>query len=188
MNPCKKCGLTDRYKSGQCRACRIAKGSAWQKSNPEKANSISKKYESSENRKSWKKKYRSKNSEKEKSRAKARKYYAENTEKAKAATKKWSSVNPEERRIYDQNKRARRGESGGKLSKGLAEKLFKLQRGKCACCSKPLGNDYHLDHRMPLALGGENEDSNMQLLTARCNMQKWAKHPVDFMQSRGFLL
>ena len=38
------------------------------------------------------------------------------------------------------------------------------------------------------ALGGLNADSNMQLLRAECNLQKSAKHPVDFMQSRGFLL
>jgi len=28
----------------------------------------------------------------------------------------------------------------------------------------------------------------MQLLNAICNLQKHAKHPVDFMQERGFLL
>lgn len=73
-------------------------------------------------------------------------------------------------------------------SKGLAERLFRLQRGKCACCKKPLGSDYHLDHIMPLALGGVNEDSNIQLLRAKCNMQKHTVHPVEFMQQRGFLL
>jgi 5-methylcytosine-specific restriction endonuclease McrA len=78
--------------------------------------------------------------------------------------------------------------SGGKLSPDLAERLYELQGGKCACCGKPLGEKYHLDHIMPLALGGANTDDNMQLLTARCNIQKSAKHPIDFMQERGFLL
>lgn len=55
-------------------------------------------------------------------------------------------------------------------------------------CGKPLGDAYHLDHVMPLALGGSNTDDNMQLLRDRCNLQKHAKHPVDFMQERGFLL
>lgn len=41
---------------------------------------------------------------------------------------------------------------------------------------------------MPLALGGANEDWNIQLLRQRCNNQKKAKHPVDFMQSKGYLL
>lgn len=56
------------------------------------------------------------------------------------------------------------------------------------CCGLPLGDNYHIDHIMPLALGGSNTDDNIQLLRQRCNNQKCAKHPVDFMQSRGFLL
>jgi len=91
-------------------------------------------------------------------------------------------------KIVQQNRRARKKYNGGRLSKGLSNKLYKLQRGKCACCGKSLGDDYHLDHRMPLALGGVNEDLNMQLLRSKCNREKHAKHPIDFMQSRGFLL
>ena len=41
---------------------------------------------------------------------------------------------------------------------------------------------------MPIALGGKNVDDNVQLLCAACNLSKQAKHPVDFMQQRGFLL
>jgi len=74
-------------------------------------------------------------------------------------------------------------------SPNLSEKLFVLQKGICACgCQQPLGRDYHLDHRMPLALGGTNTDDNVQLLTKLCNLQKGKKHPIDFMQSRGFLI
>jgi len=64
-----------------------------------------------------------------------------------------------------------------------------LQRGKCACgCGKSLNNEFHMDHRMPIAKGGRHHDDNMQLLLPLCNMQKNAKDPIDFMQSRGFLL
>jgi 5-methylcytosine-specific restriction endonuclease McrA len=45
-----------------------------------------------------------------------------------------------------------------------------------------------MDHIIPLALGGTNTDDNIQLLRAKCNKQKGAKHPIDFMQQRGFLL
>lgn len=112
-----------------------------------------------------------------------------NTEKMKEYEVKWRAENPEKIRIKNHNRRARKLESGGKLSPGLAAKLFKLQRGKCACgCGQTLSDDYHLDHIMPLALGGTNTDYNIQLLTATCNQQKHAKHPVEFMQQRGFLL
>lgn len=102
--------------------------------------------------------------------------------------KEWRESNPEVARINNQNRRARKLANGGTLSKGLAENLFKLQKGKCPCCKQSLGDDYHLDHIVPLALGGSNTDDNMQLLRKQCNQQKHAKHPVDFMQQKGFLL
>lgn len=118
----------------------------------------------------------------------AKRWRAANPDKAKAAGCKYRANNPESHRIARQNRRARKLNDGGRLSRGLSQKLFKLQNGKCPCCNKPLGNDYHMDHIMPLALGGSNTDGNMQLLRQRCNNQKHAKHPIDFMQSRGFLL
>lgn len=124
----------------------------------------------------------------ERSRATVKAWRAANPEKALAIFTAWREANPEAKRVYEQNRRARKLANGGRLSRGLIGKLLKLQRGKCACCGEPLGKDYHMDHRMPLALGGENIDSNMQLLRATCNLSKSAKHPVEFMQSRGFLL
>lgn len=105
-----------------------------------------------------------------------------------AGIARWRAAHPEAKATYQRNRRARKAGNGGVLSKGIAEKLFALQKGKCACCGLPLGDDYHLDHIMPLALGGENSDKNIQLLRAVCNRQKNAKHPVEFMQQRGFLL
>lgn len=111
-----------------------------------------------------------------------------NNDRSREYNKAYRVANPDRHRVYDQNKRMARARAQGKLSPGIVQKLFRLQRGLCPCCSKPLGDDYHLDHKMPIALGGWNTDDNMQLLRAVCNMQKHAKHPVDFMQSRGFLL
>lgn len=130
-------------------------------------------------------KYNAENQEKVK--AGNAKWRSKNMDKVRAYGVKWNAANPESRKIRNINRRAR--ESGCKLSNGLSEKLFKLQRGKCACgCKQPLGDDYHLDHIMPLALGGSNTDDNMQLLRKLCNLQKHAKHPVEFMRQRGFLL
>lgn len=36
--------------------------------------------------------------------------------------------------------------------------------------------------------GGTNTDDNIQLLNAKCNVSKGAKHPIEFMQKQGFLL
>lgn len=119
---------------------------------------------------------------------KNRAYKAANKDKHRADVAAWQRANPEKRRIHHQNRRARKRDAGGKLSSGLAEKLYQLQKGKCVCCGEPLGKDYQLDHIMPLALGGSNDDDNIQLLRSQCNNFKRAKHPIDFMQYRGFLL
>lgn len=141
--------------------------------------------------------YRAENLDKE--RARVATYRADNQEEVKAYNAQWRADNPDYRakyradnpegfRIYSHNRRARERDVGGKLSAGLVARLFTLQRGKCACCKTPLGDNYHRDHYIPLALDGPNEDRNMQLLCVPCNLQKGAKHPIDFMQQRGFLL
>lgn len=113
---------------------------------------------------------------------------AENKDKLAAADARWAKSNPEMVRLKSHNRRAKKRMNGGTLSKGLTAKLFALQGGMCPCCRQPLGADFQLDHIQPLALGGTNTDDNMQLLRQRCNGQKHARHPIDFMQSRGFLL
>lgn len=92
-------------------------------------------------------------------------------------------------RVTMHNRRAKIINNGGKLSKGLFEKLSILQKNKCACCNADLKKiKAHMDHVMPLYLGGQNIDSNIQLLCQPCNSKKHAKHPVDFMQSQGYLI
>lgn len=186
---CPKCQCdTERHADGRCRPCKRAYLYQWRKSNPEKFRAIQNVWDA-------------KNEDKLKAAAaalyvkhrdtkisQAKAYYEKN--KAKLAPKKaaWQVANADLVRISWQNRRAQKKASGGKLSKDLAEKLFSLQKGKCVCCGLPLKDGYHLDHIIPLALGGSNTDDNMQLLRQRCNNQKHAKHPVDFMQERGFLL
>jgi 5-methylcytosine-specific restriction endonuclease McrA len=131
-------------------------------------------------------KYRAANLEKEK--ARAAKYRAANKEKLKAIRDAYRAANPHRRALDNHARRARERQVSGKLSADIREKLFVLQKGKCACCRKPLGKNYHMDHIVPLALGGLNVNANIQLLRAQCNMQKQDKHPIDFMQGRGFLL
>lgn len=62
------------------------------------------------------------------------------------------------------------------------------QRWKCAICRKSVKLRYHVDHIKPAARGGGNEAANLQLLCPRCNHQKGARDPIDYMQSLGRLL
>lgn len=132
------------------------------------------------------KKYYLQNSEKIKLRSSA--WYIENIDRASESRKLYHSANIDKWRVYGQNRRARKKSSGGILSIGLKEKLFKLQKGKCACCKSKLIKGYHMDHIIPLALGGPNIDTNIQLLCKHCNCSKQDKHPIEFMQLKGLLL
>lgn len=204
--------------NSKCRECCAADMSNWRLKNKEKYDKHRAEYNLAniEKQKEYRKKYKSDNAERIKSynaryrkenkdkiksnsikyyeenrdriKLSCAKYYAENKDKATAASIRWQSRNKDKIRIYSQNRRYRKIENGGKLSHDLAERLFKLQRGKCPCCGENLGNDYHLDHIIPLKLGGSNEDSNIQLLRSSCNHKKQARHPIEYMQSRGFLL
>lgn len=125
---------------------------------------------------------------KERAHESQRKWNAANPERSKAIKRKYHEAHPEKPRIYAHNRRARMRENGGEFSRDIVPRLFKLQKGKCACCGVALGKNYQLDHIVPVALGGANIDSNAQLLTERCNKQKHATDPITFMQSKGRLL
>lgn len=188
QKPCVKCGGIERFSRGECKACAKVRTAAWAAANPEKVKAYKRKYAAANREKvaiasaSWVEANR------ERRRATNRAWTEANRDKSRAHAKAWAGKNKEARRINEQNRRGRKAAVGGKISKGLSAKLFALQKGRCACCKEPLGDEYHLDHIVPLALGGPNTDENMQLLRPTCNMKKHAMHPIDFMQSKGLLL
>ncbi len=75
-----------------------------------------------------------------------------------------------------------------RLPRGTLTNLKTLQKAKCAICKVSIANGYHIDHILPIKLGGKHEPHNLQLLCKNCNLTKSAKHPVDFMQEKGFLI
>ena len=186
--PCIKCGGLNRNKGGDCKFCQKIRTHIWAITHPEKTKISFAKWRAanSEKMKIYQDKYRAKNSEKVK--AATRAWQILNPERIKANVTKWNIANPEACRIRQHNRRARERVNGGRLSKDLSKKLYKRQKGKCVCCRKLLGNNFHLDHIMPIKLGGKNEDWNIQLLGEECNLKKNAKHPITYMQERGFLL
>jgi|SRR5882672_2461481 len=217
MKTCKKCGSTEFNNNGCCKPCIAIYQAKYRSENAAKAKLYNDNYQAvnaekiNEQRKQYRLDHKEekrladleyyKNNKGKLTEYKA-KYYKKNKERLDLKNSRWVknnpdkfksiqarsvSKNPESKRIHCQNRRSRVRNNGGQLSKGLASKLFKAQKGKCACCRTDL-NKYHLDHIMPLARGGENEDSNIQLLCPLCNQQKFTKHPVDFMRSKGFLL
>lgn len=118
----------------------------------------------------------------------ARLWRIKHPERSHAQGKAWRQSNKHMLVIKEQRRRARIKGVGGNLSKDIHARLMKLQKGKCAVCRTSLKRTRpHIDHHMPIAKGGTNTDDNVQLLCPHCNAKKSAKHPVDFMQERGFL-
>jgi len=73
--------------------------------------------------------------------------------------------------------------NAGTLSPHLAEFLMEEQGGKCAYCfANLLKTGFHMDHYIPVVLGGRNEDFNIQLTCPTCNLRKNNKHPLDFLK------
>jgi len=207
---CNKCKSdTDRYKNGQCKPCKKEKDAIYYEKNKEiirakqaeyyveNNEQIKEQKKNSESAKAWRKYNWERNKEILKTRTNEWRF--RNRGKLCAYTKNWLSEHPEyssqyrkshleKIRIHKQNRRAKERINGGKLSSDIVDKLMKLQKGKCVVCRKTLNGDYHLDHITPIALGGENRDSNIQLLHSTCNKKKGKKHPVIFMNENGFLL
>jgi hypothetical protein len=60
--------------------------------------------------------------------------------------------------------------------------VFYRDRGLCGSCQRDISglvsihSDKHFDHMVPLAVGGVNDVTNLQLLCGRCNLRKQHKH------------
>jgi len=206
---CVKCGATDWYKSGECRPCKRTRGAKYYAENTEKVNAAHAKYraetgysakhysEHTEKALAYAAKYRAENAEQ--IRARSAKFYAENVgyrekyraehpEQARASSAKYRAEHPEVDRAHYCKRRAQKREAGGLFTAQDIKDMLKRQKNKCVVCRTNISNDYHIDHIMPLSLGGHNGITNIQLLCPPCNRSKHTKHPVDFMQSRGYLL
>jgi 5-methylcytosine-specific restriction endonuclease McrA len=64
--------------------------------------------------------------------------------------------------------------------------IYDGQGGDCVYCGADLSEGYHVDHIMPLVLGGSNWPNNLQCLCPTCNLRKGGKHPEDWHKEIGF--
>ena len=203
VKPCIKCGAMDRCNRGKCKPCQkeycrkwydanrkkiYERNLKWQKENPDKASDSKRKYREANREKISDYSHKRYHSNREKIAKYSRKYYEANRDKVAERGRKWTQANPDKVKEIYHNRRAKIKGNGGKLSKNIVQILLDRQKGKCACCGKSLKHGYHLDHIMPLALGGMNTDDNVQLLTPTCNLRKGAKHPDDWARENGRLL
>ena len=139
----------------------------------------------------------------EKFREKTRRYKMENKDKTLSALRRWRRTNKEAVKQYNaewrrnnpaaasvhaNNRRARVRNVGGFITKKDVADLLESQRGRCTYCSKKVGDNFHVDHIIPVSKGGQNSKGNIQICCPTCNQRKHAKDPIDFAQELGLLI
>lgn len=188
MRPCPKCGGSERLKNGKCRPCNKAIAAIYRAKNAEKVKALARAnyLATRDSQLAVQKARRSANPALYAERVKA--WVDVNPERMSELRKRWKKENKERVCAHSQKRRALIANAEGEITASDIQRLLILQKSKCASCRASLANAYHLDHIIALACGGTNSPANAQLLCPTCNLQKGVKHPVDFMQSKGFLL
>ncbi len=189
--------------STECKPCVLARAKARYLADPKKSIEKCKKWqrENAEHMRKYSAEYRSATKDRRSAVFKAwreknalkraddiRKWKAENVEHKRQYEREYFKQNPGPIRARNADRRAKTKGCAGGVSAAWIEHLLVLQKKQCAVCTKSIPDSYHVDHIFPLSKGGVHVKSNIQLLCKRCNLTKSAKHPIDFMQSKGFLL
>lgn len=105
-----------------------------------------------------------------------------------ASYKKWETGNRATRYAINRNRRTRLLNAEGSHTAEDALRLCERQKWKCAACGIRCKGKHEIDHIKPLARGGSNWPSNLQMLCGTCNAKKWALDPIVFAQRGGRLL
>lgn len=117
-----------------------------------------------------------------------RAWRAKNKERFKEKGLEWARANKPRKSAYLNAYRARKRNNGGAHTFLDVEALLVAQRDRCVACRKTLSGKYHVDHIIALKNCGSNDRQNLQILCPSCNSTKSARHPIEFMQSMGWLL
>lgn len=108
-----------------------------------------------------------------------RAWYAANLEKERQRAKRWQAANLAYAASLSAKRRAQQRGAAAHLTtdeRNIVAVIYQT----CRRVTKCVGLEFHVDHVMPLALGGKHEPSNLQLLPAAVNRKKGAKNPEEF--------
>jgi 5-methylcytosine-specific restriction endonuclease McrA len=109
-----------------------------------------------------------------------RAYRESNQDKVRAYFRKYREDHPEKMSALNRARKARdRGAPGVHTEQDVLAQ-HKRQHGRCFWCNCKVGDSYHVDHVIPLKLGGSNGPENLVIACPFCNLSKHARHPMDF--------
>lgn len=139
-------------------------------------------------RREYMKKYYSENGEylREQGRAKnhRRRMNPEIVARERETSRLWNAANPEKKRSYVRNRRARKREAEGFHTDADIKAILEKQHGLCNYCQADLSVvGHHVDHIVALSKGGSNWPSNLQCLCPTCNLRKWNLSEDEFFEN-----
>jgi len=117
---------------------------------------------------------------KERAQEYARQYRIDNRERVDKRVTDWMRDNPEAARAIRRNRKARLRAAEGSHSASDVTAQYDRQGGRCYYCEESVGEAYHVDHVIPLSLGGRNSPDNLVIACPDCNLSKGGKHPMEF--------
>lgn len=161
--PCKHGHIEKRYTcNGTCVACNESQSLKWQGANPEKVAAM----------------------RRAKGAVYSANYYWRDPERQKNNTARYLAKHPDRRRQLEQ----RRRNAEGRFTAEDLSSIRTTQGDRCAYCKKRLKGGGHLDHIIPIKLGGSNWPKNLQWLCQPCNNRKSATDPVVYARKLGLLI
>ena len=94
-----------------------------------------------------------------------------NKEKMDGYKKEWSKKNKDKRATWEANRRALKFKATIYLNKEAKEQIAELYK-RAQVKTKETGYQWHVDHIMPLTIGGLHKPTNLQVVPARWNISK----------------
>lgn len=108
-------------------------------------------------------------------------YYDAHRDEIIKKNSEYQKRNLDKARVRNQKRRSKRNGEDGEHTLDEIEFIMEMQNHKCVSCGVHLDEtNKHLDHILPLTLGGSNEAKNLQWLCKFCNICKSASHPDDW--------
>ena len=161
MKPCKKHPDAGRYENGKgdCKVCTRERSANWYAEHPKQAKQTRAKYYA-DNR-DWIK-------------AKMAVWKDKNRERVRSVNAMWRRNNPDVMLAFVNKRRARIHKAIVNMSSEERLAMESLY-AKARYLTKTTGNNYHVDHIIPLSKGGPHHPSNLQILLASENHKKGAR-------------
>jgi hypothetical protein len=182
-----------RYQKNKERLHKLSK--IWRKNNPDKVAAMKKRHYQKYKEIISQKKKHERLSNPVLASEKRKKYVDAHRNLIRTINKRAALKSPEKTKQYKRNRKARIRGARGTVSTKLVADLMAAQGNVCVCCNSkisenPVSNERkaHLDHIMPICLGGKHSIENLQWLCEPCNLEKGGLHPDEWAKRKSLLL